>query len=497
MNKKATKKMKVPEPVKDIDEMTDEEARARLEQLKRRKLELLIKCKEYDETHKIETFKPLTHQKQFYDHVLNGKKTVMMVGANRIGKTVGCINLIGSFMLGCKQPWDGTRIFPSDRAREADGKGVVGRILCKDWEKSARAVIIPALKEWLPVGTYETRKNNVGVEFEWFFPATKSHLTICTYNEDTMSQMGWKGDFVHGDEPPPRDKYIANRRGLIDYNGVFTIAMTAIDEFWILDEIVLQPDVSTGIVADVPIQANTYLTDEAIRIFESGLSEDEKIAMIKGGWLQLTGRIWKCFDPNVHIVKPFPIPPDWPVEFQIDFHLDIPHAISFAAVDKYNRYFVCDEIWQNLTNEDIANEIIRRKNKNVWNLRRGEIDALSKGDSSYVKNRYGMTEDSYTVIQKKLAKYGIMLGVGSKDEKSYIKAVEARLKGSNGPPTLYFFEECKETIKQVQRWAYDDNHRPRDDGHFAECIGRFTQSGLRYVDPTVYTKPIEYARAAI
>jgi len=91
--------------------------------------------------------------------------------------------------------------------------------------------------------------------------------------------------------------------------------------------------------------------------------------MIRGGWLQLTGRILKCLTLRAyHQVIPYT--PDWPVEFQIDFHLDIPHAIAYAAVDKYNRYFVCDETWQNLTNEEIADDIVRHKNKNVWNLRR-------------------------------------------------------------------------------------------------------------------------------
>lgn len=450
------------------------------------------------ETHRTNWFKPLPHQEEFFEHVREGKKTCLLVGANRIGKTVACVNLIAAFMNGCTEPWgEHKRIFPSERAKETDGMGVVGRILCKDWEKAARDTIVPTLKEWLPVGTYETKKNSVGVEYEWVFPRTKSRLTICTYNEDTQSQMGWKGDFVHADEPPPRDKYVANRRGLVDYNGIFTIAMTAIAEPWILDDIVLKPDPSTGIVADIDIRKNTYLTEEAIKIYEKDLTEDERVAMIQGGWLQLTGRIWKAFNTASHVVKPFPIPPDWPVQFQIDFHLNKPHAISFAACDKYDRYFICEEVWQNCGSEELADYIISKKIKNTWRMNRGEIDALSKGDTAYIKNRFGLGDSSFTIIERKLRKYGIQLAVGSKDEKSYITAVETRLKGPNGMPTLFIFDTCTETIKQVQRWSYDDNGKPKDDGHFPECVGRFTQTGLHYTDPQTWSKPLQYAQMGI
>ncbi|MDD2657205.1 MAG: hypothetical protein PHD04_00905 [Candidatus Pacebacteria bacterium] len=434
----------------------------------------------YRDSHRIEFLEPLPHQERFLEFIREGKKTVLIVGANQIGKTVICANMGGAFSLGCKAPWDGSGLFPSDFARNNGGRGVIGRIICQDWEKAARDTIVPKLKEWLPVGSYETHKNNVGVEHEFIFPKTGSKFTILTYKEDTKSHEGWTGDWVHADEPPPRDKYIANRRGLVARNGTFTMAMTAISEPWILDEIVLEPDISTGVVADIPISANRYLTEEAIRIFESSLSEDEKVARIQGGWLQLTGRVWKGFNPAVHVVDDFEIPPDWPVGFEIDFHLNTPHAVSFCAVDKYDRYFICEEIWDNCGSEELADACIKLKQKNSWRMKYGEIDALSKGDTSYIRNRYGVAEDSFTMIQKRLAKFQVRLGVGSKDEKSYIKAVETRLRGPNGMPTLFIFRSCVNTIKQVQRWAYDDDGKPKDDGHFPECIGRFTQSGLKY-----------------
>jgi hypothetical protein len=443
---------------------------------------------------KIVSITPISSRQEVYDFEVE-KYHNYFAGGLIHHNTVIDVNTAGSFSLGCKQPWDGQELWPSRFARENGGKGIEGRILCTDWEKSAKETIVPKLKEWLPVGTYETKKNNVGVESDWYFPKTKSHFSILTYKEDTKSHEGWTGDWVEYDEPPPRDKFIANSRGLIARGGISLFAMTAISEPWILDEIVLNPDRTTGIVADIPIQANTTLSEEDIRIYESRLTEDEKVARIKGGWLQLTGRIWKVFNPEIHVVDPFPngIPADWPCEAQIDFHLNIPHAVSFYACDPYNRFFVFDEIWKNMSTEEIADGIVKVKKSGTLRMRKAFIDPLSKGDTSYVHNRFGRVEDSYSIISKILQKSGITLDVGSKDEKSYIRAVESRLKGVNGPnPTLFIFNTCRETIRQVQRWSYDDNGTPSSEGHFPECIGRATQTGLKYSDPYLHNKPIVY-----
>jgi hypothetical protein len=148
-------------------------------------------------------------------------------------------------------------------------------------------------------------------------------------------------------------------------------------------------------------------------------------------------------------------------------------------------------VWENCSSEELADHIIRMKQSNAWRMNYGEIDALSKGDTAYVRNRFGKVEDSYTIIERKLHKFGVRLGVGSKDEKSYIKAMETRLMGPNSLPSLYVFRSCKETIKQVQRWLYDSNEKPKDDGHFPECIGRATQYGLKYTDPSAWNRPLK------
>ena len=169
----------IPDDVKDIELM--------LAELEEQEALLEIEERQYKDTHKTEYFSPFVHQIKGIDFIRSDKKTVLMVGANQIGKTVFGANVAGAFSSGCKTAWDGLDLFPSSFSRESEGRGVIGRILCNDWEKAARDTIVPKLKEWLPAGTYETKKNNVGVEYEFVFKKTGSKFTILTYKEDTKS----------------------------------------------------------------------------------------------------------------------------------------------------------------------------------------------------------------------------------------------------------------------------------------------------------------------
>lgn len=436
----------------------------------------------YKPANLIEFFKPIEpYQTKVLEHIHLGKKTVTLQGANQIGKTTLGVVIVGSFCLGI-QPWD--------KKETVFGRRVVrGRILCSDWEKHGSTVIVPELKKWLPVGQYETKKNNVGVEYFWEF-RNGSSLELITNKQDTRDHEGWKGDFIWADEPPERDKYVTNKRGLIASNGIFLLTMTAVSESWILDEIVLNTDPSFGSVTEIPIRDNPHLTEEGIHSFEMSLREDEKIPRIQGGWLNLSGLVLKGFKPDVHLIKSFALPTDWPVVPMVDFHLKNPIAVSFYAVDPRGITYVVEEIWKNMVAEESADEIIRRKRTKGWKIEEVYIDPLSKGDTNYVKNMTNdVPADTFTRMKERLYKEGIELKVASKDKDSGVKNLEDMLVGVNGMPTLYFFNNLNEMQKkeghiwEIQRWTYDENGLPKkENDHFMENLYRFTLTGTKYRD---------------
>lgn len=461
----------------------------RLAALDAREKELDEKMALYREQNKIEFFKPIEpYQVMFLEHLYSGRKVISLVGGNGIGKTTLGAVVVASACLGV-QPWDG-KVLPAPLSKPP----IKVRIICSDWEKHAGTVIVPKLKEYLPVGQYTTGKNNVGVESVFTFK-NKSTIELITNKQATIDHSGWEGDLIWGDEPFDRDKYIENLRGLRrpperGGMGVFLMTMTAVSASWVLDDIILNTDPAYASITEIPQDANPYLTEEYKRIFRASMTEDEKVARIYGGWLNLTGLVLKGFKSAVHLIKPFEVPTDWPVVAMIDFHLKNPISIGFYAVDPRGITYVVEEIWKNMVAEESADEIIRRKKIKGWRIEDAYIDPLSKGDTNYVKNMTNdIPADTFTRMKERLYKEGIELKVASKDKDSGVKNVEDMLVGVNGMPTLFFFNNLNEIGKkeghiwEIQRWTYDEDQKPKkENDHFMENLYRMTLTGTKYSD---------------
>lgn len=432
---------------------------------------------EYRSKNKIEFFAPLYYQSRVLDYIRQGKKVVTLQGGNGIGKTVLGSVVTGAACLGI-QPWDkGPTIFGE--------RPVKCRVLCADWEKHAATVIVPKLKEWLPVGQYTTAKNNVGVESVFTFK-NGSTIELLTNKQDTADHEGWEGDLVWADEPFPQDKFVANLRGLRKEVGLFLITMTAVKEAWILDEIVRNPHPSYASVTEIPMKDNPHLPKDYIEMYEASVDAKSKIARIEGKWLNLVGLVWPGFSKDTHIIDPFDVPTDWPVVALVDYHPSHEIAIGYYAFDRFDQIYVIDETYKNMSPEQVGDEIIRKKSSNAWRIKEVFIDALSKGDMTYVKNRGLDIPDTFSVLKERLWKHGVDLYVASRDRDSGIRNVEKMLEGPNKRPTLYFFRslcniEKEGHIWEILRWTYGDDNKPKDgNDHFMQLLYQATLTGTKW-----------------
>lgn len=411
----------------------------------------------------------------------------------------------------------------------------------EDWKLHIGRVLIPEIKKWAPLGWYNTKKNEQGSEYYWEW-MNGSTLTIMSYSQDDDLFESFRAQGVIMDEPPPKSKYSAMSRGLLLDCGKTLMNLTPLKEAWILDEIVLSGRRDIGIVDGLLITANPDLYKSDLRLlrdmgldkqqrqefFDLLLYEDkekgkpvsdkghaaerylektvsvehiEKLSGLKilklikdidpsdvpprvfGQFKSLVGRVLKEFDTNIHVVKPFDVPTDWPVTVMIDFHLSTPQAITYFAVNKQDIHYVVGEVWKNLSAEEIADDIIRKKKSSAWNIKRVFIDPLSKGDTAYMRNQLGTNiRDTYTIIDEKLSHHGITLAVASKDKESGIKNIQTMLKGVNGLPTFYVFDNCERWLYEVQRWVFDEDGKPAKDGfdHSMENTYRYTLTGTTY-----------------
>lgn len=237
----------------------------------------------------------------------------------------------------------------------------------------------------------------------------------------------------------------------------------------------------------VDVALHDRISDLKILKFIQDIEPSDVAPRVFGQFKSLVGRVLKEFDRNVHVVKPFEVPTDWPVTVMIDFHLSTPQAVSYWAVNPQDIHYCIGETWKNLSADEIADDIIRKMKRHGWRIERAFIDPLSKGDTSYMMNTLGTNiRDTFSILNERLSDHGIWLAVASKDKESGIKNIQERLRGPNRMPTVYIFDECERHLYEVQRWVFDDDGKPaKENDHFMENWYRFTLTGAEYDDRAI------------
>ncbi len=430
-------------------------------------------------------YEPHAKQQLALDGVHEYRTGVVIQGGNRSGKSNWLITQIISLLLGY-EAWSGRKL--------PFTPPVKGRLFGEDWTHQVGQVLMPIIKETIPMDEIvSTKKNNQGIQYLWEF-RNGSTLEIMTYEQDTDHVEGWSGHFVGFDEPPPRDKYIAMRRGLVDYDGIFLMSMTPLKEPWIFDEVVNSKENVLSLTVD--IRENPYLSEEAIVKFEAVLTDDEKESRLHGKWQHLQGLVYKEFDRGLHVIEPFKLTHRFTYFAAIDFHPRTEHAVILVAVDKRNNMYVVDEIFAHGTAEDIASWIITWHRKNM--LDTVLIDALSKGDSNRGKTTFDIISDLLWLHQ-------ILLETGSKDLDSGVREVQDALLGPNKMPSLFVFPHCERTIFEFTHYIWADWKRgiaqertakqtPRSkDDHMLENIRRLLLLPAEYRLTAQYRSMIDEA----
>lgn len=542
----------------EIREARQETERQLLE-LKQRKYAELLRLEEHKKKYAGEFIQWFDWQKDALEKI-RVKNTTVIPAPNKIGKTCLVVNVVLSWCLGYEM-WNkveaGTEgaVKVGEKYFKGSSLGIMPpvriRVTGEDWLHHMGETLIPEFKKWAPAGQYTTRKNSQGIEYLWHFK-NGSSIEFMTHDQDLKLFESWLGHGWLADEPPKKEIYSGMSRGLFSTGGKMLLSMTPLSEAWVLDDLVLSRRPDVGVVDGLSILDNdlTYKHDLGVlqsagfddvgvkeyfeellnyegrskdymrKWLEARLSADayveavsklqfqrfiedcpegERDARIKGTFKHLAGLVLKEFRHDVNIVKTFKTPPDWPVVVLIDVHLNKPQAIGFYGWDKYDREFVVDEVFENLSPAQIADEIIRRKQTSGFRLSDAYIDPLSKGDSAFVRNREGQdAEDTFTIIERKLAPHGIRLHAASKDKDSGVRNLKGGLKGENGMPRLFIQEHCERHIYEVERWVYDEDEKPiKKDDHMMENWYRSTLVGIKYTDPGEINRQLNFSTAGV
>mgnify|MGYP003375478030 CR=1 FL=1 len=224
-----------------------EEELVRLRKLYKRRNELRAEFK-------IDFFVPNNGgQKAFFENA--DKKRRDIFGGNRWGKsTCGVIEDI-SWVLGER------RFYPADNPLRRLGiprRGVKGLVIAQTWDKVDELFTGEGfgsspkgkIREYCPARCItNTWKDNQGRTTRMAFRSVidgvqrDSLLYFATVQSFLRNEMGLESsdwDFIHVDEPLPRDMQVAVSRGLVDRDGSMWRLLTPIEEMWMWDEAVMQ-----------------------------------------------------------------------------------------------------------------------------------------------------------------------------------------------------------------------------------------------------------------
>jgi phage terminase large subunit-like protein len=368
---------------------------------------------------------------------------------------------------------------------------VKGRIVAKDFMKGVGEVIVPFMEEWLDASLIKRKiRNPMGIPIKWEFK-NGSVFDILTHEQDVEQFEGWKGHIAWFDEPPPRDRYIATLRGLVDYKGRSWLTLTPLTQAWIYDDIYTKNQPGRIHVTTTDIRDNPHLSAEAIFEFEQSLTEEEKEARLHGKFLHLSGLVYKEFNPDIHICEPPDVKEHWTRYMAIDPHERMPTAVLWLAVNTRGDMFVYDELWlENMDIEQIAHAI---------HVQEGELKPRIRLIDPHNDREYNLVGGNFNV-RKELMKHGVYCERANSDPALGKSRIKQALKPRYSPilktevPQLRVSRSCKQTIYEFQHYVWDDFRRNKDDyekkeqvkkksDHFMDALRYIYNFGPKYYSP--------------
>lgn len=463
-----------------------------------RALSLLSQLRELRETQQVSFFEPNAAQQRYIDAVGDPESfIVIFAAANGIGKSAATAALIAAI------------IWP-----ELAPKEIFGSFIYQNWPypKDFRIISTPQqiseggsiqreLKRWFPKGQYQAVKN--GKPYLSQYLAKDFTVNLMSYDQPPEAFEGATCGLVAFDEPPPKVIFNAcgarmRRGGRLIFPGT-----PLMDAAWIMDDLVAKADgkyirLVSGDIEDncANHSAGGMLKHDDIERMIRNYDPDEMEARKSGKFMHLSGRIFKTFDRNVHILKDDPELPKENAAFYMacDPAIGKPCFAVFAWVDPTGTVTVYDE-WPEY-------DFFAAKD---CHLTVGEYVELFKGKehgkqfTRILDRHFGNQRRSMggVTLREEFAQAGldfldsyggmeaaVEVETGILKVKDYLKYDRNKLVDSLNRPKLQIAPSCKNTIASIERWSRDPKTgKPKDEYKDpADCV-RY----LLMADPAIPT----------
>ena len=271
-------------------------------------------------------------------------------------------------------------------------------------------------------------------------------------------------DFVWFDEEPPRDIYEECLMRVMDRRGDIFGTMTPLKgKTFIYSEIYLNRRNNEEIWHEfMTWEDNPYLSKREARLLEASLDASVLDARKYGKFSEGAGLVYPEFDESVHVIKPFPVPPEWQDNISVDPGLNNPLSAHWYCTDWDGNIYVVAEHFAAGRDIDYHAEAIKEISRRLgWKTDgRGRIRALidSAANQRTLSGQKSVTELFY--------ERGILADPNvNKDIFAGIARVKSYLSRGNGTGDIYIFSSCVNMIEEFKGyfWGAGDAPVKRDD----------------------------------
>jgi len=269
-----------------------------------------------------------------------------------------------------------------------------------------------------------------------------SNLTFKSYEQGAEKFQSAGKDIIWFDEEPPQDIFkesIIRREAGKDLKVICT--MTPVNGLtWTYYDVFRNPAKNTEWYL-ASWNDNIYLTEEQKEEMRSQYSEDELVYREKGGFIHLSGQVYKSFDPSKHIIEDYNVEPDDEIYRSMDFGAtrEHPFACAWVALRPNGQYVVFQEevIYGSIGFEQLI----------------GRVSELSEG--FIVRSSYGDPARPDWIDEFNRA--GVYMVKPQKDVPLGISKVQQVLddRTPQGEPRLVFTKNCPIAIEEMINYRWD------------------------------------------
>lgn len=207
-----------------------------------------------------------------------------------------------------------------------------------------------------------------------------------------------------------------------------------------------------------PSTENVHLPEGYVEGMMASYSKDRIEREIMGSFDSFAGQIYTDFNRNIHVIKPFDIPKEWPKRIGLDHGFTNPAAGVWIATDYDNNVYIYREFYQKgwLIEEICKGNKKTREHGLIGMSKKEEIEGVWVDPST--KARRGQTGGSdWDIYLENIPKKWSLVPANN-EVNAGIDRVKTLLKPNvkTNKPKLFIFETCKNLIEEITQYRWEE-----------------------------------------